>query len=360
MLKNFDELYRSKIPSEDFYLQIHKGIVPLQIELHPGTYCLGYDCPHCYGHGRRAIQSGRQLILDDYLIILDSMTKYLSAMDITVDISGITSDPMSFAQIDGLITAIKKRGFTCGMHTKGYQMSESLMDALISDMGEPETFISLSLDAWNEQQYNRLHGLREDSGFFFDVIDNLKKLHARRKEKDSKLRINVGYLLFEENSSNEDIKRFIELVSNYCDSIKISLPQPRNDGKRSETFIRRSAQERLDEIRRIFHRPPQVFVGNWPEKRPSFDYCFAQYYQVVVDAWGNLFPCPQTAEKTRLSLSYGNILRAPIEKLLASRWFDQKTAIPVFQMGCQRVCDRKDLEFNSLLGKYFEKHKNKK
>jgi len=348
MLKYLDEINSLGL---HFYFGMCEGMFMRQLELHPGTHCFGYKCPHCYGNGHQLAKKGRLLKLNDYISLLDMLIGKIEL----IDVSGIASDPTSYSEIDRLIRAIKERGFICGLHTKGYRMSESLIEALIVNLGEPETFINISLDSWNSAQYQALHGIGGKKQYLSRVIRNLKHLQKSKQTETSKLNIRVSHLLLEENSSLNDIAHVIDLVEDYCDHIKISLPQIRNDGKTAKTFISRNGAATLGMIERVFHDHPKVIVVKGQQERPgTFRYCWAQYCQVVVDAWGNVFPCPQTAECNYKHLSYGNILETPALELFESKRHDPDLAIPIEKMGCARICDRKDVAHNELIGHLLE------
>ena len=55
------------------------------------------------------------------------------------------------------------------------------------------------------------------SSQYFDIVKkNIYELYELREKRGSKLRINIAYLVFNENKAEEDIVEAIELFENYC------------------------------------------------------------------------------------------------------------------------------------------------
>jgi len=334
---------------------------PMQIEFQPGLHCDLYRCPHCYGDGQK--QMPNIIYLDYYIQIMDEL-KHLDPKPL-LQFAGINSEPTTHPDFVEIIRAAKERGFICGVHTKGYRLNSKLIDALTNDCNNIESFITLSLDASNTKDYVDVHNIAQkkkdkfkntSNDYFGIVINNIKKLHKMREEKQSKLKINIAYLLFDQNKSFSDIKEIIDLLGDYSDVIRFSIPQIRNDGIIMDNYLRNDRSELLDRLNKKYINNKKIKIltqTDMMSHKTTFKRCNAQKFQAVVDKSGNVFPCPQVPLKNYKWLIYGNVKKTPFLKILNSierrKLFDADVDT---ELKC-RICDRKDESININLENIF-------
>lgn len=347
-----DELYRRLVAEYD----VTK--VP-EVELQPGIHCDLYRCPHCYGLGQ--VQMPGLMRLDDYRRLFDEIHGTVPMLNF----GGISTEPSTHPDFPAIIRAVKEYGFVFGMHTKGYRMDAELRDAFTDHTHKAECYITVSLDASDGASYIDVHDIAPHSKDrfgrraeeYFDVtIENLKELHKLRDERGSTLRINVAYLLVQQNYGDEHVERVVELLQDHCDLIRFSIPQIRNDGVAPGHYLAGGRRQILEHIESKYRDHPKVRVLTEAEQfdhSTHFEFCYAQVFQAVVDKAGYVFPCPQTALKNYRWLAYGNVRETPfLEILRSAKRLQLLTANVTKDMRC-RICDRKDEATNVALNKLF-------
>lgn len=336
-----DHLFRRQVRGHDI-------TTVTQIELQPGVGCGPYKCPHCYGGGPMTVTN--PLTMDDYRHLLDQVERYRPL----VQISGVATEPLTFKHIVELLNDIKSRGLSFGLHTKGYRLDNDIAQCLTDGIDGSESFVTISIDAADASVYKRLHNITSSGSHLELVMANLRSLYRINTANGNRLKVNVAYLLFRGNSSYDHINRFIDLVGDHCDVIRFSAPHVANgySGKPDQLanyLTPAEAEVVLGGIEPNTHRPGQVKVladtCNCFHS-DGFAYCYAQVFQVVIDAEGRVFPCPQTADRDHRHLSYGSIREGrPLRAILASPQRRAMLSNAVASMKC-RVCDRKDEAIN--------------
>jgi len=347
-----DELYRRLIEDYD-------KSKTLQIELQPGSHCDLYRCLHCYGYKQKQMQG--LIRADKYISILDEIMDFVQV----VQLSGVSTEPTTHPDIVEIVRAIKERGFICGLHTKGYRMNQKLRDAFNDDKHPVESYVTFSLDASNSRDYIDIHNISEDSSdrygnfatdYFNITVNNIKELSKLRRERSSRLRINIIYLLCKQNSTDEKIEEVISLLHDDVDVIRFSFPHTRNDGVNPENYTIDKKKEILERIDKRYQDNSKVRVLTNTyihSHRTDYKRCYASIFQAVVDKAGNVFPCPQTAVRDYKQLIYGNVKDSSFLEILAST---QRQKIFLADIDTElkcRVCDRKDEAVNSRLYKLF-------
>lgn len=328
-----------------------------QVEFQPGHHCDLFKCNHCYGRGQKTLEGNLDFV--KYVELLEDIKNY----DVFIQISGVTTEPLTYPYIYELIEEVKRRKFNCGLHTKGYRLTPEISDILTNDVGEEESFVTISVDSGRTEDYISIHGLdtakndsfgRNAEDYFEVVTNNIKILYEKKIAKNSKLRVNIAYLLFERNCSEEKVKEFVDEFYDYSDVIRLSLPQVTNNGC-SSGYVERAC-EIINKFRSIYLNDPKIIILPFAEYRhlTHFRKCYAQRYQAVIDRCGNVFPCPQTALKEYSQLIYGNLNTDSFTNIISSN-----ERITLFgydvdrDMNC-RICDRKDEDINIMMGKLLE------
>ncbi|MCW4030153.1 MAG: SPASM domain-containing protein [Candidatus Bathyarchaeota archaeon] len=312
--------------------------VPLQLELHPGSHCGPLDCTFCYGKEQMLCEG--TLSIKDYARLLDELLEYPPF----IEISGIRSDPLSYSHFAQLIHAIKERKLNFGVHTKAYFLTDEVIQELNATSSEG-SYITISVNSATADIYNNLHGLAPSSDTHQKLLQKVKKLHAAKTKNNSKLKINIAYLLMANNSSPEQIEAFVDLFEEHADVLKFSIPQVPNVAQP----VNYLTPQKIETIFELLHnwRNGKITMLNFKncEHDPNFKYCWAQRFNATIDKAGNVFPCPQVALKEYSHLIWGNISQQPFWDIWNSPKRHQMQTMLVDDMKC-RVCDRKDENIN--------------
>ena len=337
-------MFKYNYVADLFHRLIKNTDFPMQVELHPGSECGGMHCRYCYGKGQKLNNS--LLTIKDYVNLLTDIEGKTNL----IDISGIASDPLSYPDIHELIELIKEKRFNYGIHTKGYLLNNNLSRLLHNGTTEGN-FITLSIDSANPQTYNRLHGIHENKYAFEKVLDKIKFLKQEKENKNSKLRINIGYLLFQENSSCEEIEKFIEIFKPLVDVLRFSIPQVPNIANPIGYIKDKDIKTKLQMLKKYERENIILLKFDYSEHDKSFNTCWSQRFNITIDKAGNVFPCPQVAVSNYNHISYGNIREHTIWEIWNSKRRQNILNMDVDQEMKCRVCDRKDENINIELEK---------
>jgi len=322
---------------------------PMQVELHPGPAC-AFNCRYCYGKSQRLNEG--LLTIEEYSNLLDA----IAGKTHLIDISGIASEPMTYPHFYQLLSLIKEKGFNFGIHTKGYKLNKKLIKLLHSGKTRG-SFITLSVDSANRKIYNALHGIKEDSVLYDNVLEKIAMLKAEKIKSNSELRINITYLLFKDNSKKKNIEKFIRTFEPYADILRFSIPQVPNQVPPVEYLKGKEIPDTLTMLKDYENDKVVVLKFDYSEHNESFNTCWSQRFNVTIDKAGNVFPCPQVATSVYNHIRYGNIKEQDIWKVWESKRRANILNMRVNEEMKCRVCDRKDENINIELEKILNPNK---
>jgi radical SAM protein with 4Fe4S-binding SPASM domain len=332
----------------------HDVAAPMHAEIHPGVHCDLYRCPHCYGYGQKVLP-GDVLTVGE----IDSALAEIEAARPTINISGVTTEPLTHPDAAGIIRVVRRRKLPLGLYTKGRRLNHSVRRALVD--GDSEAFVTVSLDAVTADEYCARHGILPNTrdglegtrgrDYFDLVLNNMRLLRKERDALGSSLKIRGAFLLFANGCFFETVEKALELFGPYVDLLRFAFPQMRNDGQ-PPGKLPQARSEILSALARHFANEPKVKIFTSranPERERRFRTCRAQRFQLVIDKTGNVFPCPETAVHPYKHLGYGNIRSQRLSEILKSTarrdMFDRDIDR---DMRC-RVCNRRDESINLAL-----------
>jgi radical SAM protein with 4Fe4S-binding SPASM domain len=266
-----------------------------------------------------------------------------------VEISGIRSDPLSYPDFCGLLGIVKRKKFSYGIHTKGYFLNAQIIKLLNSEPDSPGC-ITIGVDSANANTYNKLHGLSPNSTVFSMVRENIIRLNQEKVKRKSSLKIKVSYLLFADNSSEEQIKEFISTFGDYVDVIRFSIPQVPNTAEPQNYLRSEFIPETFNMLKKYENDKIIILSFRQSKHNERFHSCWSQRFNATIDKAGNVFPCPQVALRNYANLILGNVRENRFSNIWNSDKRSQLLAMPVKEMKC-RVCDRKDESINIDLNK---------
>ncbi len=320
--------------------------VPLQVELHPGSDCGPLNCTFCYGKSQTACSGS--LTIEDYSTLLDDFMERPPF----IEMSGIRSDPLSYPHFSTLLRQIKSRNLRFGIHTKAYFLTDEVIKAL-NETSSEGSYITISINAASANIYNNLHGLNSDSKIFENVKQKIEHLYLEKISSDSKLKINLAYLLMVNNSKKEQIKKFIETFEQYADTLKFSIPQLPNIAHPTGYLKKKEIDETFKMLKNWDNGKVTMLNFKNTDRCQTFEYCWAQRFNATIDKAGNVFPCPQVALSDYKNMIWGNIKEKGFWDIWSSPERLNMQHMLVDDMKC-RVCDRKDENININLNKIMD------
>jgi hypothetical protein len=345
-----------------------EGELPrLQLEIHPPPDdpekpCM-YDCRHCYRKGLEYRVDNDVDTAAFQKVVLDFKGKVPRLV-----ISGLYSDPACSKTTPDLIRAARKRmPQNVGVHTKlRGEWVDAILEAIF-DGCEQGDYLTVSLDAGTARTYGAVTGdsTNEDENFK-SVVEKLEKIGQMRDRDTGEgksarlLRLNITYLLLDENQRTEDIQAAIEIAKRACaDCIRFSLPQgPVGSDCSAKSSV---SEEVASLIRRLAAAESGLSVllmdhRHWTSD--GFNYCYAQLFDPALGADGFFYPCCQVAASQFEHLRLGRVSSTDQNwdswqqnsdrKKLIKRLVGKRLVMDNGCLGC-RVCNRRDGAINTLV-----------
>ena len=206
--------------AQQFYQSIKdRTVVPHQIEFQPGSSSskiCWMECPHCYGINTE--HSQERLSLDRYHELLDECASIPKVI-----FSGYATDPFFYKDIVQLIAHARDNAQIIGMHTKLLKIPRGLHYALMD--APEESYISVSLDAYDDATYSAAHGYPHD--VYDRIVDNISDL-----ANHTSLRVNVNYLVNQWNNDSEGFKKmYNDVMAAGADVVRFSIAQQPHFGE---------------------------------------------------------------------------------------------------------------------------------
>lgn len=266
------------------------NIYPITGEMSPSTYC-NERCEWCM-HGSY-FDNGSKTNLD--LDLGRDILRQLKDLGMQGMIYAASGEPYVNKSFNDLLEYGRvKLGLKQAVITNGSLLKGEDIDKLV----KYASWTRVSLDAATPETRKKIHGIDN----FDTVIDNLKKLAARKKEVCSDINIGAQFIICPSNSNEVAIA-----VAKYCSTgidyiqIKPVIYHPL-DGKSQET------KEFFEEPLRKAHAAKEIFENSGfkvhikddqfgaimsPNYGRSYNRCLAIFFPVI-EADGKIYHCSQT------------------------------------------------------------------
>lgn len=292
---------------------IDKKIIPHQVEVQPGPLhkkLCWLDCPYCYG--KSAMDSGERLDKDRYVEILKEIT--VGGCN-KVIFAGWATDPLNYKYIDDLVQTSIDGGSIVGFNTRAIKVSDRLIELLNSESVVPKSYMSISVNAGTNRNYNKVNGVKNEDSLLYDKV--LKNVEAISSYKSGyNIDISATYLINQHTCSVNEVKKFISDFKNAgCNLLRFSCPQiPRGDDKENN-FIPSSEEyrryikdlfpiiEEQDETscRAIVVENDDIFLS------PRVVPCYARFIYPTIGFDGWLYHCSQSSGSNFKNMALGNL-----------------------------------------------------
>ena len=343
------------IPDYPKFLEtvMNKTVIPYQIEMQPGpekgNICW-LKCPYCYGGsakdtGERMDVEGWEMVLNE---AADGGVK-------KVIFAGYCTDPLNYEHIEDLLDIAIKRGMVFGFNTKALRVSKKLLKLLDDIPVIPSSYFNVSVDAGNNESYNRVHGVKKGTRLYERVLENTFNVSG-----SFRIDVSASYLVMDENNSNEEIQRFTEDFKRAgCRLIRFTFPQPPRGNSIAvpQIWATDSIRERLMPlIEKLDSEECRVIFVDADREHDLFHKartlpCLARWVFPTVGFNGWLYHCSQSAAPNFGKMVLGNLRKRGFWDIFYDYDLHSMTATEKMmeKLGCR--CDRKEHLVNSKGGK---------
>lgn len=347
----------------------HKRVIPHQVEIQPGP--LGknicwLECPYCYG--KSAINTPERLSLERYIEVMKDIMnggckKFIFA--------GWATDPLYYKHIDDLVQTAVDGGAVIGFNTRVIDISDRLVNLVTRADVAKNSYMSISVNAGNNENYNKVNGARSMKAKLYDrVVENVGRIVAARKASGASLDLSVSYLVNQYTCSKEEVMKFIsDFKAVGVDLIRFSCPQiPRGDVMGENAFV--PTKEEYDayidtlikDIEGANDDTCKVLVTKNEDKflKARTVPCFARFIYPTIGYDGWLYHCSQSSGSNFRSQALGNLSTDNFWDLLYD--YDSKNLEGYFAGCAQKMaenncrCDRKEHTVNTSINQagFFE------
>jgi MoaA/NifB/PqqE/SkfB family radical SAM enzyme len=334
---------------EEFKKQVRdKSVIPYQVEFQPGPLkgnLCWLKCPYCYGGS--ATDTGERLSRER---AIEALNEIADGGVNKVIFAGYCTDPLNYEYIDDLLDVAVERGLIFGFNTKALRISRSFLEILEMPEVMPESYISVSVDAGNNESYNRVHGV-SGSYLYSKVIKNLKRLIERKGRFD----VTVTYLINRLNHNKDEIKQFIEDVQD-ADLIRFAFAQqPRGTGDLITVPTAAEQKRYKATLLPIIHDMDinkKVMLADVDIDKSRTLPCVARWVYPAIGFDGWVYPCSQSAAPNFRKMALGNVAEKNFWDIFDDYDVNNLHALDwaMEEVGCR--CDRKEHVLNSKVGRH--------
>mgnify|MGYP001208823737 FL=1 len=151
-----------------------KTVIPYQVEIQPGPTSkkiCWLECPFCYG--KSANDTGQRLSKERYIELIQEIAKGGVKK---VIFAGWATDPLFYKNIDDLVETALKSGLIIGFNTRALKVSERLISLLTSGLAPNDSYISVSVDSYDNSSYAQVHGVSGQSHLYDRVSENIRRI----------------------------------------------------------------------------------------------------------------------------------------------------------------------------------------
>lgn len=315
-----------KAPYLDAFVE-NREFPPFEIEIQMSSKC-NLKCRWCIGD---VVQSQKQVLglpnnINEKNI--DSIINGIKECNIgglkidMVKFSGFIGEPL-FNQTKGATMKAIKRlvgcGFKVGLFTNGILMEDDTWDSLVNIK-----YVHISLDAGPSSFYWLKDPQSEpfNNKNFYKIIENIKGLNIKRKEKGTKLEINIGYVIIPGN--HNEIYEVANIVKEAgADSIRFKCDIGGVYNLEDEILekalnqIERVKNELDDKSFSVYsiHTKQEITEHTYKSWKCE-DGCYYQHFLGTIGSDGNLYLCDHNSMPGAISL--GMILDKPFKEIWQS------------------------------------------
>ncbi len=242
---------------------------------------------------------------------------------------GGEGEPLLHKDIVSIINHTKLCGMDVSLTTNGVLLDSKIIDNILPNL----SWIKISVDAGNSNDYTKLHGTKRSD--FKKVLDNISRCSFMKRIRKYDMAIGVQSILFKENIEElpklGKLLKFIKpdyfVVKPYSEHTKQlhkELHQPTDE--QIEDFIVEMQKYRNDYE---FIYRDTAFENMNQEK--SYDKCYAQDFMAYIDSLGGVHSCINFIDDDKYL--YGNIYKENFDDI----WKNKTFIVPDLNK-CRDIC----------------------
>ena len=343
---------------EEFKRSVHfKTAIPHQVEFQPGPLkgnLCWLKCPYCYGGS--ATDTGERL---SKKCAIETLNEIADGGVNKVIFAGYCTDPLNCEYIEDLLEVAIERQMIFGFNTKAIRVSDGFLKLLSSPNIVPGSYISISVDAGNNESYNRVHGV-SGNRIYSRVKKNVEHMAMSRAVN---IDITATYLINKLNNNKGEVEQFISDFRNRgCDLIRFAFPQqPRGSSHcdpnesvpvRQGSVWASSQKEReryKERLLPLIHEEDingscRVMLVDADTEHGIFRKrtlpCVARWVYPTIGFDGWVYPCSQSAAPNFRKIALGNLAEKNFWDILDDYDVNNLYALDMDEAGCR--CDRKE------------------
>ena len=339
-----------------------KKVIPYQVEIQPGplgTKLCWLNCPYCYG--KSAINSPERLTIERYIQVINEI---MDGGCKKLIFAGWATDPLFYKYIDDLVETAVTRNAIVGFNTRALKINERLIELITRPDITKTSYISISVNAGNNTNYNKVNGVRNKKAKLYDkAVDNVRKIAQQQRKNNASLDISVSYLLNQYTHSKEEVLKFIaDFKGAGVNLIRFSSPQiPRGDLLQENSFIPTTEEyqfyvkglEKIIKDANTEECNVIIIDNNDNYLKARTTPCFARFIYPTIGYDGWLYHCSQSSGSNFRSQALGNLAINNFWDLFydydannLDKYFE-RCSLKMESNNCR--CDRKEHTVNAMM-----------
>ena len=308
---------------DDFRKKIlNKTIIPYQVEFQPppkSTRKICWlECPYCYGASADD-NAGDRMLRD---VAIKTLNEVIDGGVKKVIFAGYATDPLHSPYLEDLLEIAIDRGVIFGFNTKAIKVSDRLLELLARKDIQPNSYMSLSVDAGSNEVYNTFHAVKSKAKIYDKVLNNTKKIVESCRKGNSLFDISAAYLVNNQNWDETEVLTFIkDFKGAGCDLLRFTFPQPPRATPLADGIIPDSSDvafaiKKLTPIinNSSINRCKVMIVDADSEHdiffKPRTKPCFARWIYPTVGYDGWLYHCSQSGSPNFRPMALGDLNKA--------------------------------------------------
>ena len=312
-ISNYDD-FRKKI--------LDKTIIPYQVEFQPppkSTRKICWlECPYCYGASADD-NAGDRMLRD---IAIKTLNEVADGGVKKVIFAGYATDPLHSPYLEDLLEIAIDRRMIFGFNTKAIKVSERLLELLARKDIQPNSYMSLSIDAGSNEVYNTFHAVKSKAKIYDKVLANTKKIVDSCIKGNSLFDISAAYLVNNQNWMDSEVSKFIEdFKGSGCNLLRFTFPQPPRETPLAVGIIPNSDDVAfaLKKLKPIINNSStdncKVMIVDADSEhdifyKPRTKPCFARWIYPTVGYDGWLYHCSQSGSPNFRPMALGDLNNA--------------------------------------------------
>lgn len=318
---------------------------PLFVEIHPSGKC-NNNCRWCRGEsGKKTPHFAPSLLDEKVLLRLIDELHGLGVKGLLFD--GYYGEPLlNPATVSAMRKAIDLE-MQVGLGTNG-----RLLDSSVREVAVYANYVRVSLDVGSNEMYNLLKGTKGKP--FNRIIGNLTELAKLKRERKTKVRIGVSFIIQPENVS-EIISITEKVKSIGADDIQFKLAMADLLGRLTreqvdtayqhlETAKTRYSTEKFSVI--IMQTKKEAIKEMTTSISPDYDVCYPHHLMSVIGPEGNVYPCCEHTD--RPGESFGNVNKSSFAEIWSGKRKQEVMGSINPSIDCP-ICSRYNARINRLL-----------